>query len=245
MKLAVCLSGHPRHFKEGYEFFKPAFSGIDVDYFIHNWYDPSGVGEELIPGSNPFYHKKGWKVEADTDKDLIRLYDPKKYIFEKQIEFIPRLDFHTNMKTKQKPKNFMSMVYSRKEVGKLLQEYVKETGIEYDWVFFTRTDVAIKRFLREELEDFSNNSVLIAHVPGPDWNVSHLNDSVLASSYENMIYWSTLYDHYERYWLEGMSFCAHRLQYHHINLLGAPLRQILEPQGTGWSWIRADGLATY
>jgi hypothetical protein len=245
VKVAVCISGQPRHFKKGHHFFEKAFAGMDVDYFIHSWYDESSVGEELVPGSNPVYHSTGWHVEEDTDKGLITLYNPKRYVFEKQIKFVPRMDFSSNMKTKQKPENFMSMVYSRKEVGKLLEGYVQETGKKYDWVFFTRTDVAVMRSIEGEIKNLPNSMILTAHVPGEGWNVIFNNDPFVGGNYETMIYWSKLYDYYETHWLSGIPFCAHRLQHHHLKMLNLPFKHILEPQGEGWGWIRNEGIVCY
>ena len=244
MKIAVCIHGQPRYFEKGYPFFREAFFGANVDYFIHSWYDEDAVGEELVPKSGK--HSRGWKVQEDTELKLLKLFNPKRSIIEKPRKFVPRLDFSSNMLTKQKPEDFMSMMYSKKSVGLLLKGYVEKASVDYDWVVFSRTDVAILAPMLKELSEYSNEKVLTAHVPGSMWNVTHNNDAVIASNYETMIYWSTLYNLYEHYWLnEGVTFCPHIMQHHHISKKHVELRQILQPQGSSWAWIRANGLKTF
>ena len=137
----------------------------------------------------------------------------------------------------------MSMLYSRKKVGELLSEYVKETGAKYDWVICTRTDIAIQIPIMEEFEHANaQQDYLSAHVPGKEWNKDLINPAIIASSLENMVYWSGLYDYYEDYWLEGVTYCDHRMCYHHLEKTNKNLKSFLVPQGIGWSYIRANGL---
>ena len=244
MKIAVCLSGQPRYFEQGCSYFKKSFSGLDVDYFIHNWFHEDDVGEECIPTTPS--HTTGWRVEPKSDERLIKLLSPKKYMFERQKAFCPKYNFHENTGRHGPHEPFISMLYSRKKVGELLVEYVEKTGEKYDWVFFTRTDFALLGNIENEIGQITPSEVILtAHVPGEIWNKGHLNDPFVGSDYENMKYWSTLYDHYEQYWLGGILFCGHRLAFHHMNLLGKPFKQILNPQGRAWAWLRQGGLRTF
>ena len=244
MKIAVCLQGQPRFFEQGIPLLKKSFEGLDVDYFIHNWYHEEHIGEEQVPTSSPNIHKRGWTVAPNADKNLINLLSPKKYIFEKQKVFVPKYDFDLSYRNGP-AEVYISQLYSRKRVGELLSEYVEQTGEKYDWVFFTRTDFALLRNIVDELAGpGSDEIILTAHAPGEVWNKDHINDPFVGSNYKNMIYWSSLYDHYEQYWISGVPFCGHRLPSHHMNLLRIPYRQILSPQGEGWAYIRANGLST-
>ena len=246
MKVAVCLSGQPRFFKEGFKYFEKAFVDVDVDFFIHSWYDESEIGVDLSHAAPEGQTPTGWKVTANADIELIDLFCPKKYLIEKQKTFTPAQDFQSRSKTWQKPEVFMSMLYSRKKVGKLLVDYVKESGVKYDWVIFTRTDVAIQRpVLNQLLAANPNLEYLTAHVPGDGWNREFMNDSVVASSFENMVYWSILFDHYEEYWLSGVPYCLHRMLYHHLQKKSKSLKDFLAPQGIGWSYIRSGGLRNH
>mgnify|MGYP007106914975 CR=1 FL=1 len=244
MRIAVCLSGQPRFYIEGNNFFNKAFEGIEVDYFIHMWHDESSVGKELPPCSNPQYHKRGWSVETETPNKIIKLFSPIKCEAEQQIRFVPAYDFYkgTNLHHPL-PANFISMLYSRKKAGELLKKYVMETDVKYDWVVCSRTDIAIHKDMKQILEGSSSETVLTAHAPGELWNHTHLNDPLIVSNYDTLTYFLDLFYHYEEYWLEGIPFCPHRLQFHHLKLKNAKFKQILAPQGVGWSWIRANGLS--
>ena len=47
MKIAVCLSGQPRHFNIGHKYLSESLSNHEVDYFFHLRFDESNIGEEL------------------------------------------------------------------------------------------------------------------------------------------------------------------------------------------------------
>jgi|7_EtaG_2_1085326.scaffolds.fasta_scaffold09163_4 hypothetical protein len=52
-------------------------------------------------------------------------------------------------------------------------------------------------------------------------------------------------DYFIHNWAWGILFCGHRLAFHHMNLLGKPFKQILNPQGRAWAWLRQGGLRTF
>lgn len=85
----------------------------NCDVFIHSW-------------------------SAGFQEHLLRLYEPKKYIIEPQIDFSPKV------KNRERPKYLFraySRWYSTKKVVELKSQYEKENGFKYDWVMVGRLDL--------------------------------------------------------------------------------------------------------
>ena len=117
MKIALCLMGvvgaaenkygvgHPIDPRIGHYFYKKhIFDCNDVDVFIHSW-------------------------STDFEKEFIELYNPKKYLIEKQINFNQN-DVRTN--------SVASRWYSTATSINLKSSYEKENNIEYDFVMVGR-----------------------------------------------------------------------------------------------------------
>ena len=241
MKVAVCLSGQPRYFRECSPYLLKSLDGFDVDFFIHAWYHENMVDNELKPQSKDGT-RRGWVVEKDTDKGLLETYSPKSFKFEEQKKFFPKFDFSKRSSYWGPPEYLISSFYSNKEVGKILQAYVKETDEKYDLVISTRTDFAPVYSLSDSFFDKNTQDIITAFVPGNDWNRKYMNDPFVASNYENMVHWFNNYDHFEEDWLGGVDFCPHRLRFHHMKKLEKGFSEILE---NAWYYYRDDGLRTY
>ena len=175
MKVALCLSGvvgklytnkkgyqweGDIDFKIGHHFFKKHLLDInDVDVFIHCW-------------------------DEKYEDEIVKLYKPKKYIFEKQIEF----------EGKQLRTRFIkSRWYGAKQVMNLKKEYEEENGFTYDAVMWARFDVGIfKDFKFTEIVDDLDAMYI------PDDNVENKNGNILDywyfSSSKNMDLINSLYD---------------------------------------------------
>lgn len=113
MKIALCLSGQARSFRQGYEYYKHnLLNHCDVDVYIHTW-------------------------KFTEQNDLVALYKPKACEFETP----PLGDFdnkYTNTPNRQKhpPRFTYRMLYSMYHSSLLLQG-------KYDWVIKSRTDYAL------------------------------------------------------------------------------------------------------
>jgi hypothetical protein len=120
MKIALCFSGQPRSFKEGYKYYKKnLLSKYDVDIFMHTW-------------------------TSKYDEAIIKLYKPKLYIFEEPL----KADFdsrYTNTPNAEKwpPRFTVSALYSMSRSLDLKMACEKENEFIYDWVIKTRTDYAL------------------------------------------------------------------------------------------------------
>ncbi len=130
MKAAVCIAGQPRHFRVGYDYLSVSLGEYDVDYFAHIWYNKSDCGKTLKAYSkkDPFTADT---VTDNTDVDFVKLYQPKGYIIEKQIDFDKDVDLENNHglppSTVQPSEIFISMIYSRWCATQLLQGYIDRT----------------------------------------------------------------------------------------------------------------------
>lgn len=122
MKIAVCISGQPRAYAQGYEYMKRnLLDHYDCDIFIHTW-------------KNKVYN---------TD-DVIDLYNPKLY----EVDYpIDKGKYDLLFPNTPNPKGWpptatVSMFYSMFQSLILKSNYEIENG-KYDWVVKTRFDYAI------------------------------------------------------------------------------------------------------
>lgn len=229
MRLAICLSGQPRNFRQGHHYFNKSLGKYNPDYFFHHWFDPKDSGGYFNIYSNGDTNNKASLIEKDTVKKMVEIFNPVDYIFEPQVDF--GTDEFKNKKTKSPSWAVLSGWYSRKKSIELLEN----SGREYDIVVWSRTDFAILDGF-DPLDEISNyDDYSIAYVDGNEWNTTHINTALIISSQENMIYFSSLYDEYEKYLDNGIAFCDHRLTYAHLSKINKKFKQILK---NNWMWIR-------
>ena len=120
MKVAFCLSGlaggvNDKHgglkvdYNIAYDYYqKHIFEHNDVDVFIHTW-------------------------SVDFEKPIMKLYNPKKSIFQEQIMFDDK---------PSRKHSIYSRWYSTEKVIELKKSYELENNFSYDCVFLTRFDLA-------------------------------------------------------------------------------------------------------
>ena len=111
MKIAICISGMPRHIGKCYEGILNLFPGHNVDIFFHFW----------NPGTPDGYDKRHLNKH-----DILKLFSPKMYIFEEMKHF---------------ENNSQCMIYSLYTVNELKKEYEKNNNFIYDYVLRTRSDM--------------------------------------------------------------------------------------------------------
>jgi hypothetical protein len=126
MKIAVCISGQYRAYKQGYEYLKRnLLDHYDCDIFIHSW-----INDEVYP-----------------HEDVIKLYQPKRFLFERP--FTKELGYDeifTNVPGAgwYPPTATISMFYSMFQSLLKKNEEALVTS-HYDWVIRTRFDYALNR----------------------------------------------------------------------------------------------------
>lgn len=125
MKIALCLSGRPRSYKEGYEYHKRnLFDHHEVDVFVHSWED----------------------IDNDAFQFIDYTYDPKRIVLtscfnEDELKKYP--DIHPDWPAK----NVVHMLYSVFRSNHEKRMYELENGFTYDVVIRSRFDYALNRSL--------------------------------------------------------------------------------------------------
>lgn len=146
MKIALCLSGGLRNFKDTYYSFKHfLLDKYDTDVFFYGLENKEGVDRNL--------------------KDLIDLYKPKKY----QIN---TTEFYNNINCKYNlPSSFYGF-YNVLKCNNLKSEYENENEFKYDIVIRSRTDNFWFRYLTDEEVNLSKNNIIIPE----DWAFKCVNN---------------------------------------------------------------------
>ncbi len=84
MKIAICISGQPRNYDQGFFELKKWFlDKYDCDIYIHTWEDTI---TEFVSSHN-FTETRHYKFTNQDYQNILDLYKPKSYIFQKPINF--------------------------------------------------------------------------------------------------------------------------------------------------------------
>ena len=147
MKIAICISGQPRNFKQGYESLKTHFlDKYDCDIYFHTWKTDS------FESTNFGFGNYQYNFSRDDYYSLNFIYQPKKHSLESPITFDA-----SNYKCpiwRQPLNNTLSMFYSTYKSFQLIEG-------DYDYVVRTRFDVDYSKFNLE----FPKEGIIL-----PEWN---------------------------------------------------------------------------
>ncbi len=157
MNSAICLygivggiegkggSGENIPFEECYKTYKKHIIDVnDADIFIHSW-------------------------SVDVQDDLVNLYKPKKYQFEKQIQFVYNSKVKSKkIRHKEIDQGFRSLSkwYSLKRSIELMMVYEYENDFKYDWAMLTRFDTLF--FVDLDFSKCEPNHLYIPNFNTPD-----------------------------------------------------------------------------
>jgi hypothetical protein len=132
MKIAICVSGQARNFKQSYNSLKIyLLDKYDCDVYFHTWKTPNFESTNFGFGNTQY-------TLTDNDyNDLIQLYNPKKYIIEKPIVF-DASDYKCPI-WRQPLNNTLSMFYS-------IYKSIQLVEGEYDYIIRTRFDIDYSKF---------------------------------------------------------------------------------------------------
>ena len=147
MKVAVCISGQPRNYEQGYQELKKWFlDKYDCDIYIHTWKDT------IMEGGHKYTKERTYEFLEEDYNNILELYKPKDYFFQKTIPFDttgirgPAIKYRLNSN--------LSAAYSIYAAYQL----VKHSGINYDLVIRTRFDLEFTDYVSPEclfLKDLS------------------------------------------------------------------------------------------
>jgi hypothetical protein len=210
MRVAICISGQPRHALDAYPFIlKNLIEPNQADVFIHMHFDPDNLYMEKS-------HADNGKCELDGNiaSTLFELYKPKGCLVEKPRDFQrPNINIAENRLSRTKEMNrhrnwddtqhttytvkqLTSMYYSIYKANELKEVYANENNFVYDYVIRIRFDAAIMQPII--CRNLNPNNIHYIEMGQPDnlisdWlNVgSNAVMNVYASLYLNMEYLNT------------------------------------------------------
>jgi hypothetical protein len=198
MKVAICISGQPRNYEQGYYELKKWFlDKYDCDIYIHTWKDvksPMSGGHKFT--TVPEYHFS----ENDYSR-ILELYTPIKSFFQKPIPFDKtKIQGHLGYNLH----NVLSGSYSIYACNKLLQE----SGKHYDLVIRTRFDLQFTDYISPEclfLKDITQlnlDGVNVFQYPiinGYATRISEVDDLFAVGSMEIMDIYSNCFSYLLKY----------------------------------------------
>jgi len=181
MKIALCLSGQPRCFDQGFVFhYHNIIKHNDVDVFCHVW-------------------------KFDDVDSLIELYKPKKIIVEEMIT--PDLSKYTrvpaptpNWKVKNPALSTYAQLYAIDKVFSLKRQYEIENNFQYDWAIRSRYDFAVN--FKIPFVELNKNYL---YIPNCRMTVERDfgNDQFAFSSSENMDKYSDTFNQLDYFYDNG------------------------------------------
>jgi hypothetical protein len=183
MKIAISLSGLPRQYKAGYEELKKWFlDRYDCDVYIHTWYDTQSVfhtGHKFAPNVS-------YKFTEENYNELLELYKPKNYTFQKPIPFDANgLTSKLGVKLNVSLSTFYSLQHSF--------NLIKESGIHYDYIIRTRFDLRFTDYISSECTFLKDISLLnpnqlnhFQYSDDPSVRVAEIDDLFAIGSLEVM-----------------------------------------------------------
>lgn len=205
MKIAVCISGQPRAYKEGYEYLKRnLLDHYDCDIFIHTWKNKVYQTEDVIDLYQPTRHK----IDIPLTSSNLNV----KYT-------------HTPDKENWPPSATISSFYSTFQT--LLLKIEEEIAYRpYNWVVKTRFDYALN--VRISFEALDSQKLYIPNcrmVPTRDFGndqfafgrTNVMNDYM--STYLNL-------DHYYRMGTQMIGEDMMRANLHKYDLIGERLEYV-------------------
>lgn len=191
LRIAICLSGQPRFFKEGHAFlYEHIIQHYDTDVFFHTWHDESEVGKAY--DGAPHSRGKIGSVLPNTIEKIVEIYNPVDYKIE-----TPRIPFIEGIQRNPARDILFSMFYSLQQADKVRLAHQEKEGFEYDWVVRARFDSAI--FDKVEFEEHDHSKAHFYNI-FLDINKPVVCDWLWFANSENMSHSCNVYDNMKQFW---------------------------------------------
>lgn len=207
MRVAIIIPGQPRNVEVAYNSLDEHYlKKYQCDIFIHTWLDYV-------------------KFPVEVYGNMIHLFEPKKFLAEKQIIF-------DSEGRKQEPwntplQNLLSMYYSMFAGNQLKSQYEEENGFKYDFVIKMRSDLKIHRSI--PLEQIEPNKLALYNWTQLGYTGS--SDVFAIGTSEIMDVYSDLYNKVMYYlyddptWqIKEPKMRAEYILHHHINTNNIPVQ---------------------
>lgn len=153
MKIALTLSGQPRHHRKGFlENKKHFLDKYDVDVYLHSW-----LGAEFKRYRYGAV-RKSYKASPEVYDQLVEWYQPKDYLFEKPINFdITGIEDYERINSQMG--GFMSAYRA--------WSLIENSGIKYDYIIRTRYDLYYSHYIK-------NDNPIVHNIGSLDPNKLHI-----------------------------------------------------------------------
>ncbi len=141
MKVALCISGQPRSVQLVFpDIYQNIISINNPDVYIHSWIDDNIKGKKPVAAGG---HVASDNIPHDIEDIILRLYNPKRYIFEPQIEFDEK-NYNDRKLPSIRPKFSISQRFSiMKSIELARQEhYDAIIRMRFDWKIQTPINVS-------------------------------------------------------------------------------------------------------
>lgn len=211
MKVAVCISGQPRHYELGFESLNNAvLSKYDCDIYIHTWWDDKGGNYSRSGFANSREMFESPKA-SDLPRGIDILYQPEVLTIEPQKNFVIK-DKDVYKSPFVTPFNLYSQKYSIMRANELIKG-------EYDWVIRARFDLDLD-LMDLDFSKYDKNHIYvnstIGFQPKTDSNYG-VDDCFAIGAQDIMNTYSECYNHLDYYFYEQKQkiACEH-ITYHHL-----------------------------
>ena len=233
MKIAMTISGQPRQYAAGFLECKKWFlDKYDIDVYLHSWVDKKFYKYDFFDEGKL---QNTYTADENTYSEILELYKPKDYLFEKAINFDA-----TDIKgsNNQRLNSQLGMWMSLKRAWDL----VEASGIKYDYVIRTRFDLQFTDHVVESCPLISNitqldpNQVNLFDYTHDDHRILNVNDLFAVGGYDVMkiyhnlfideIYYHFIDPIYDE-WLTNLDkFVNETILLHHLNTYHVPFNRI-------------------
>jgi hypothetical protein len=233
MKIAMTISGQPRQYAAGFLECKKWFlDKYDVDVYLHSWVDKEFHKYDFFDEGKL---QTTYTATENNYNELLELYKPKDYLFEKAITFdVTDIKGINNQRLNSQLGMWMSL--------KRAWDLVEESGIKYDYVIRTRFDLKFTDLVVESCPLISNiteldpNQVNLFDYNSEDYRRLNVNDLFAIGGYDVMkiyhnlfsdeIYYHFLDSGYDQ-WLTGLDkFVNETILLHHLSTYHVPINRI-------------------
>ena len=229
----MTISGQPRQYAAGFLECKKWFlDKYDIDVYLHSWIDKKFYKYDFFDEGKL---QNTYTADENTYSEILKLYKPKGYLFEKAINFDA-----TDIKgsNNQRLNSQLGMWMSLKRAWDLLEE----SGIKYDYVIRTRFDLQFTDHVVESCPLISNitqlnpNQVNLFDYHNDNHRKLNVNDLFAIGGYDVMkvyhnLFIDQIYYHFTDpvydEWLIGLDkFVNETILLHHLNTYYVPFNRI-------------------
>jgi hypothetical protein len=216
MNVALILTGHMRNWPEVFPNTKEyLIDKYNPDIFIHTW-----ENEGYYDLSDPIgYFQDSPKLDVNTIKDLyrprnIKIDDFKKDFMEsterRETEF--PINFH-------KPRNIISQFYKMLCGFRMLENYMLQTGKEYDLIIRMRPDLVL-------WQDVSFNPDKFYTIVQRNHRNLGTGDLIHAGNFHNMSIFSKILYYFNSLYKKNGVFCSHEMSKMYIEQTNLPWEEL-------------------